>query len=114
MTGMSKALSENLKLQMPLCLHSSSTLPVTASAATLSLLGTADDVGVVKYLSIVISGFNTVGGPWFTSSSCSQSNNLYDKTRRQVWLQGATGRQVWLQGATAHLKCPDPMKEIKQ
>lgn len=75
----SKALNENLKLQMSLCLHSPFTLPVTASVATLSLLGISDYVGVVKYLSIVISVFNTVGGPLFTSSSCSQSNNLYDE-----------------------------------
>lgn len=76
----SKALNENLKLQMSLRLHSSFTLPVTASVATLSLLGISDDAGVVKYLSLVISVFNTVGGLWFTSSSCSQSNNLYDET----------------------------------
>lgn len=52
---------------------------MTASVATLSLLGISDDVGGVKYLSIVISVFNTLGGPWFTSSSRSQSNNLYEE-----------------------------------
>lgn len=72
-------LNENSKLQMPLHLYFSRhfTLLVTASTTTFSLLGTFNDLGIVKYLDTLS---NNCAPPTKTTQMKELSNRIIKST----------------------------------